>query len=84
LLAAVAELRDQAGFTFVDCSPPLFLGMTDQAAYAHAWQVPRDGHPNRFMHAVMGQAVATALRGRLDPGGPDASTVAGPRPAAHR
>lgn len=58
LVAAVAELREAPGFTFVDCSPALFAGVADQATYAARWQVPRDGHPNRFMHLEMARAIA--------------------------
>ena len=60
LVAAVAEMGALPGFAFADCSPGLFAAATDQATYAARWQVPRDGHPNRFMHLEMARVVATA------------------------
>jgi hypothetical protein len=75
LRAAVEALRGQPGFVFVDVSPRLFAGVRDQADYAQRWQVPRDGHPNRFMHLEMAQAIVEALEA------PDAAPAAGPTAA---
>ncbi len=65
MVTAVDALRNRDGFTFVDCSPGLFAAVKDQQEYAARWQVPRDGHPNRFMHLEMGRAVAAAVAPRL-------------------
>jgi hypothetical protein len=72
LVAAAAELGGLPGFTFVDCSPALFAGMGDPAAYAARWQVPHDGHPNGRMHLEMARAIAAAIGPRLrsPPGAP--------------
>jgi hypothetical protein len=64
MLAAVTNFRDAEDFTFVDCSPRLFAGVRDAAEYGTRWQVPRDGHPNRFMHLEMATALAEALGSR--------------------
>lgn len=61
MLAAVKEFRERAGFLYVDCSAGLFAGVPDQATYSALWQVPRDGHPNKGMHAEMGRALAAAI-----------------------
>ena len=61
LAAAASALSKHQDFTFVDCGPRLFADCADQAAYSARWQVPRDGHPNRFMHLEMARAVAAAL-----------------------
>ena len=73
LLAAVEELHGAEDFTFVDCSPRLFAGVRDAAEYGARWQVPRDGHPNRFMHLEMARVLADALGPRV--GGPANSTA---------
>jgi hypothetical protein len=65
LLRAVDELGAPPGFTFVDCGPALFAGCADRTEYSARWQVPRDGHPNRFMHLEMARAIATAVAPRL-------------------
>jgi hypothetical protein len=65
LLQAVGEMGAATGFTFVNCGPALFAGCADQAQYSARWQVPRDGHPNRFMHLEMARAIAAAVGPRL-------------------
>jgi hypothetical protein len=67
LTAALQELAGAPGFTFVDCSPRLFAEPRDQQEYAARWQIPRDGHPNRFMHLEMARAVAEALHLPAEP-----------------
>jgi hypothetical protein len=62
LLAAAVEFGADPDFLFVDCGPQLFEGIPDQATYALRWQVPRDGHPNRFMHLEMARTLVAALR----------------------
>jgi len=59
--AAVEELQGGPDFIFVDCSPGLFAGIDDQEDYSRRWQVPRDGHPNRFMHLEMARTLAQAI-----------------------
>lgn len=61
MLAAVEAHHGERDLTFVDSSPGLPAGMTDETAYRARWQVPRDGHPNRFMHLEMARALAAAL-----------------------
>jgi hypothetical protein len=61
LTAAVQEMSRAPDFVYVDCSERLFAAVHDQAEYSQRWQVPRDGHPNRFMHQAMAEALATAL-----------------------
>jgi len=61
LAAVAAEFADRPGFLFLDCGPALFDGVAAQAEYSARWQVPRDGHPNRFMHLEMARILAGAL-----------------------
>jgi hypothetical protein len=65
----VHELAADQNFVFVDCSPGLFAGVKDAGEYSARWQVPRDGHPNRFMHLELSRALAAALA--IRPPAPD-------------
>ena len=62
LASAATEFAGHPDFLLVDCGPRLFDHIADQAEYAARWQVPRDGHPNRFMHLEMARALADTLR----------------------
>ena len=75
MLTAANELGQRDDFLYVDCSPGLFAGVSDQKAYSTLWQVPRDGHPNKSMHAEMGRALADAIAPMLVE--PDGSPVGG-------
>jgi hypothetical protein len=61
LQAAVQRYGADPRFRYVDCSPGLFTGVRDANEYGARWQVPRDGHPNRFMHLEMARALVAAL-----------------------
>ena len=62
LASAATEFASRPDFLFLDAGPRLFEDIADQAEYAARWQVPRDGHPNRFMHLEMARALADTLR----------------------
>ncbi len=67
LLHVVGTMEASEDFFFVDAGPRLFAQAHDQQEYATRFQVPRDGHPNAAMHAVMAGAVVEAALAHAPP-----------------